>query len=56
MARFAFGGPAVPLELVTVVSAVLAAIVHACAIYPHTRLPGQTVAFGTPLDRAGANS
>ncbi|MEU2289148.1 hypothetical protein ABZ614_46005 [Streptomyces sp. NPDC013178] len=69
MARFAFGGlaaplvglggagTAVPLGLVTVASAALAAIVHALAIRhrTHAHARDRTVASGRPLDTATTN-
>ncbi|MFI6493325.1 multidrug effflux MFS transporter [Streptomyces sp. NPDC050564] len=68
MARFAFGGlaaplvglggagTAVPLGLVTVASAALAAVVYVVAIRHHTRVSEHTVALSKPLDSVAANS
>ncbi|MEV6833803.1 multidrug effflux MFS transporter [Streptomyces sp. NPDC051133] len=68
LAQFAFGGvaaplvglggagTAVPLGLVTAVSAALAAIVYALTIRPHTRAPHHTAAKDTPADRVPAHS
>ncbi|MDX2938796.1 multidrug effflux MFS transporter [Streptomyces ipomoeae] len=67
LARFAFGGlaaplvglggagTAVPLGLVTVVSAALAAIVYTLAMRHDTPTPDRTIASGKPLDTVTAN-
>ncbi|MFF9606121.1 multidrug effflux MFS transporter [Streptomyces sp. NPDC014684] len=68
MARFAFGGiaaplvglggaaTALPLGLVTLTCATLAALVHAVAVRPHTRAAQHLMAGGQPVDRLTAAS
>ncbi|WP_426402904.1 multidrug effflux MFS transporter [Streptomyces sp. R-07] len=66
LAQFAFGGlaaplvglggarTAVPLGVVTVAAAALAACVHAVTIRRHTRVPHRASAWGEPLERVTA--
>ncbi|MFF9808251.1 multidrug effflux MFS transporter [Streptomyces coeruleorubidus] len=68
MARFAFGGlaaplvglggsgTALPLGLVTVTCGLLAVLVYALAVHPHTGVAKHTVAPGRPVDQVTAAS